>query len=169
MVDDSAQLYTIEGFAAAFIILATAYLISGTTSIYTPGDSHITDMQLEQIGNDVLAVMDTSTTENGESELVGFLKTWNSTAFKERFIPLLNERASGTDDTLQFAASVSYRDADNVVQNTPFNFSQQQTGYEQAVRVTRLVTVPEGYPRPEGCPLENREQVVLLEVLIWRS
>ncbi|MBP2146951.1 hypothetical protein J2129_002405 [Methanofollis sp. W23] len=168
MVDDSAQLYTIEGFAAAFIILATAYLISGTTSIYTPGDSHITDMQLEQIGNDVLAVMDTPTMEDGESELVGYLKDWNTNDFNTTFLNRLNSRTSGKD-TLQFAASISYRDVDNVVQNTPFISSQTRTGYEQAVRVTRLVTVPEDNPRPEGCPLQNREQVVLLEVLIWRS
>ncbi|QSZ67521.1 hypothetical protein RJ40_08400 [Methanofollis aquaemaris] len=169
MVDDSAQLYTIEGFAAAFIILATAYLVGGTTSIYTPGDSHITDMQLEQIGSDVLAVMDTPTTQGADSELVGYVQNWNRAGFNASFWNLLNNRASGTD-MLEYEASISYRNAAaNTVQNTNFTFSQQPTGYEQAVRVTRLVTVPEDSSRPDGCPLEDHKQVVLLEVLLWRS
>ncbi|MDD3621505.1 MAG: hypothetical protein PHQ81_03785 [Methanofollis sp.] len=169
MVDDSAQLYTIEGFAAAFIILATAYLISGTMSIYTPGDSHITDMQLEQIGNDVLAVMDTPTTQGGESELVGYLKDWNTDGFNERFSNLLNNRTSGKD-TLKYDASVSYRSDTDTVQNAPFFSSQTRTNYEQAVRVTRLVTIPESTDLSSHLPeFEKRDQVVLLEVLIWRS
>ncbi|MDD1667770.1 MAG: hypothetical protein LUO96_04810, partial [Methanomicrobiales archaeon] len=59
MVRDGAQLYTMEGIAAGLIMLVTAYLVLGATSVYTPGDTHITDMQLEQVGSDILRVMDT--------------------------------------------------------------------------------------------------------------
>ncbi|MCC7566269.1 MAG: hypothetical protein KO206_08345, partial [Methanomicrobiaceae archaeon] len=59
MVNDAGQLYTMEGIAAAIIMILTAYIIVSTASIYTPGDTHITDMQLEQLGSDVLAMMDT--------------------------------------------------------------------------------------------------------------
>lgn len=169
MVDDSAQLYTMEGIAAALIILATAYLVAGTTSVYTPGDSHITDMQLEVLGNDVLTVMDTpgngSTTE---SNLTRYIDTWNYGGFNAEFGSLLNAKTAGTD-TLQFSANVSYRDGDDV-ETAPFTQTQEMTGYEQAVRVTRLVDVPAAAgTRPTDCPLETREQVVLVEVLIWRS
>lgn len=172
MVDDSAQLYTIEGFAAAFIILATAYLVSGTMSIYTPGDSHIADMQLEQIGSDVLAVMDTPTTQSGESDLVTYVETWNTTGFNTTFSTLLNDRASGTD-LLKYDASVSYRNTSTttpVVHTSTFIPSQERTGYEQAVRVTRLVTV-DGRPAGTTAPdtIDDRKQVMLLEVLIWRG
>ncbi len=70
MVNDSGQLYTMEGIAAGLVMLLTAYLILSTTSIYTPGDTHIPDMQLEQLGSDVLAMMDTPDSDGGENHLV---------------------------------------------------------------------------------------------------
>ncbi len=49
MVNSDGQLYTIEGVAAGLIMLFTAYLVVDATSVYTPGDTHISDMQLEQL------------------------------------------------------------------------------------------------------------------------
>lgn len=156
MVDDSAQLYTMEGIAAALIILATAYLVAGTTSVYTPGDSHITDMQLEVLGNDVLTVMDTPANGSAtESNLTRYVRTNASGGFNTEFGSLLNTKYTGTD-TLQFSANVSYRDGDDV-ETKFFTQTQEMTGYEQAVRVTRLVYVP------------SSNQVKMVEVLIWRS
>ena len=51
MVNCEGQLYTMEGIAAAMIMIFTIYLVMSTTTLYTPGDSHINDMQLEQTGN----------------------------------------------------------------------------------------------------------------------
>ncbi len=59
MVNDRGQLFTIEGVAASMIMLFTTYLVLGATTVYTPGDSHISDMQLEQIGSDALNMMNT--------------------------------------------------------------------------------------------------------------
>ncbi|TAJ45388.1 DUF7288 family protein [Methanofollis fontis] len=170
MVDDSAQLYTMEGIAAAFVILATIYLVAGTTSVYTPGDSHITDMQLEVLGNDALRVMDTPNTEGADSDLAADIAAWDNAAFSSTFGSLLNERTSGSDDTLQFSAQVSYRDDDDTgdVMTATLVDNAEQTGYEQAVRVTRLVDIA---ARPGGAPatMDDRQQVVLVEVLIWRG
>ena len=55
--DDGGQLYTIEGVAAALIMVITAYLVVNATSVYTAGDTHISDMQLETMGTDALTVM----------------------------------------------------------------------------------------------------------------
>jgi hypothetical protein len=44
MKNEGGQLYTIEGFAAALIMLMTAYLVVNATSVYTAGDTHINDM-----------------------------------------------------------------------------------------------------------------------------
>ena len=48
MVTTDGQLYTIEGIAAGILMITTAYLILSTTSIFTVGDTHISDMQVEQ-------------------------------------------------------------------------------------------------------------------------
>ena len=64
MVNDRGQIYTIEGITAGIIMIVTAYLILSTTTIFTPGDVHITDMQLEQTGNDALAMLDNPNSYN---------------------------------------------------------------------------------------------------------
>ena len=45
MVNADGQLYTIEGIAAGLMLLMTAYIVVNSTSVYTPGDTHISDMQ----------------------------------------------------------------------------------------------------------------------------
>lgn len=59
MVNNEGQLYTIEGIAASLILLVTAYFVLGSTTVYSPGESHVTDLQLEQIASDTLLVLDT--------------------------------------------------------------------------------------------------------------
>lgn len=170
MVDDAAQLYTMEGIAAAVVILGTVYLVAGMTSIYTPGDSHITDMQMEVLGNDVLLVMDTPIEDGEESNLTRYLRTWNATDFRTEFRYLLNARQSGSD-TLKFAASVSYNTTAGTISTASFGSDDGKTGYEQAVRVTRLVNVDYSLGKPAGTPGDMRaaKQVVMVEVLIWRD
>ena len=46
-MNDEGQLYTIEGIAAAALILTTVYLVLNSTMVFTPGDTHVYDMQLE--------------------------------------------------------------------------------------------------------------------------
>jgi hypothetical protein len=60
MMNSDGQLYTIEGFAAALIMILTAYMVVNATSVYTAGDTHISDMQLEALGTDALIAMDTN-------------------------------------------------------------------------------------------------------------
>ena len=59
MVNREGQLYTIEGVAAGILMIFTIYLVMSTTTVYTPGDTHISDMQLEQLGTDALLMMNT--------------------------------------------------------------------------------------------------------------
>ncbi len=40
-------------------MVMTAYMVVNATSVYTAGDTHITDMQLETLGSDALTVMAT--------------------------------------------------------------------------------------------------------------
>ena len=76
MVNNQGQLYTIEGIAAGMIMLFTTYLVLGATSVYTPGDSHISDMQLEQTGTDALRMMNTPVNGTTESQLQGIVENY---------------------------------------------------------------------------------------------
>ena len=158
MVNDAGQLYTMEGIAAGLIMLLAAYIVVSTTSIYTTGDTHIPDMQLEQLGSDVLAMMDTPDSVDGESQLVKFIKENNSGDFKNEFLRCCNAKTSGTADDLNMSAIVTYRIEDEIKEDQ-FVTDETWTGRENAVRVTRWVQRPH----------DNRVRAALVEVLLWRA
>ena len=168
MVNDSGQLYTMEGIAAGLVMLLTAYLILSTTSIYTPGDTHIPDMQLEQLGSDVLAMMDTPDTDGTKSDLEIFVTDDNSTGFEDMFLDYCNMLTDGTDDDLHMSANVTYRgDDDQIKEHLLVEPDETWTGRESAVRVTRWVQLDKqtSQMRPYG----SRPRAVLVEVLLWRA
>ncbi|MDN7011963.1 hypothetical protein FGW20_02660 [Methanoculleus sp. FWC-SCC3] len=175
MVNDGGQLYTMEGVAAGLIMLLTAYIVISTTSVYTPGDTHIPDMQLEQLGNDVLAMMDTPDRDGEESQLVGFVKNVTGPCggndLWDEFLDNCKMRAGDEDDNLHAQAYLSYRRSDGSVDTTPLSSEDPEfTGRENTVRVTRWVQLPVGSPSDMPPDVETtRPQAVLVEVLLWRA
>jgi hypothetical protein len=178
-----AQLYTIEGFAAALIMVVTAWIVLGTTSIYTPGDTHISDMQLEQLGTDVLQMLDTPETPDapGWSPLQIFINNSDSTGpvlFNDRFISYCNNKTDGRIDNIQYTATIYYRKQTlpplpNVTKHYEFSKSRGLTRGDHAVRVTHWVLMDEGPSPPLLLPAgdepDSRPQAVLLEVLLWKG
>jgi len=169
MVNDSGQLYTMEGIAAGLVMLLTAYLILSTTSIYTQGDTHIPDMQLEQLGSDVLAMMDTPDREGGKNQLVEFINENNGGGFKDKFLEYCNAKTSGDLDTLHMSASVTYRKEDRIEEHQLVGPDETWTGRESAVRVTRWVQLDQHQQLSPRQPYGQRAQAVLVEVLLWRA
>ncbi len=89
VVRDGATLYTIEGVAAALLMIATATIVFQAISIYTPGDTHIDDMLLEQLGADALAVMDMPRGQGDRTLLEEVVQDWRPDLFDATFSPLL--------------------------------------------------------------------------------
>ena len=168
MVNDAGQLYTMEGIAAGLIMILTAYIVVSTTSIYTTGDTHIPDMQLEQLGSDVLAMMDTPDSNGGENQLVEFVHNNSSTEFAETFLRYCNAKTDGTRDNLHMSASVTYRE-NSEIKERPLVAPDEETwtGRESAVRVTRWVQLDQNDSRKD--PYGERARAVLVEVLLWRA
>jgi hypothetical protein len=173
MVDDRGQLYTIEGVAAAILMVFTAYLMLSSTTLYTPGETHVTEMQMEQLGNDALAMMDTSDGYSSSSQLETFIHNNMSTEFQNSLTSYLNARKPvqySANDTFQFSANVTYRYGTNSIGTYPFIASYNYTGREHTVKVTRWVYVAPGADSSLPPQMErNRNQSVLLEVLLWRD
>ncbi len=167
MVNDAGQLYTMEGIAAGLIMILTAYIVVSTTSIYTTGDTHIPDMQLEQLGSDVLAMMDTPDSNGGENQLVEFVHNNNSIEFNETFLRYCNAKTDGTRDNLHMSANVTYRENSEIKERPLVAPDETWTGRESAVRVTRWVQLDQNASRED--PYGQRAQAVLVEVLLWRA
>jgi len=173
MVGDRGILYTIEGIAAGILMITTAYLIISTTSIITPGDTHITDMQMEQLGNDILAVMDIPRSAGTLSPLEEYIQDHNGTAFRNEFNNLSRANSENWNEDIKFNATVYYRnDIDGKIYHYNFSDSDSYYGRERMVAVTRRVMVTDAttisnLPLPN--PPDDRPQSVLLEVLLWRD
>lgn len=167
-MNSDGQLYTIEGVAASVLVLTTVYLVLSTTTVLTPGETHIYDMQLEQLGNDVLAVMDLNETwgmgghHYPKSPLEQYIENNDGAAFGAHFLNLANQTTTGIDD-LKFNASISYRTATGI-ETQPF-YGTQQYNRERAVMVTRWVNIDDS----AGNYGDPRYKTVLLEVLLWRG
>jgi hypothetical protein len=187
MVNADAQLYTMEGIAAGVIMILTAYLVLGSTSVYTPGDTHITDMQLEQVGADVLKIMDTPASLTTNSELEQIVATCNNPSrFHELFWTqylmsgeIAAQKTSRTGSSIIANAMVYYHYTDMTDPMYPqgkpavkgFTLASPlipYSGSESGVRVTRYVEVAARDPCMPA-DVENRPQVMLVEVFIWKA
>jgi hypothetical protein len=186
MVNDRGQLYTIEGVAAAMIMLFTTYLVLGATSVYTPGDSHISDMQLEQIGTDALRVMDTpancystgvcATTLQGvvnnlSQPNVPLAPATNAfdpmNPFNVTFINYVNNKTGSQTDNLHYTANVTYYDITNKTTGSLLlSANRNLSGVEHPVRVTEWVITYRPVP---GDPSLTEPRAILVEVLLWRD
>lgn len=169
MVNDNGQLYTIEGIAASVLILTSAYLMLSATTVFTPGETHIYDMQLEQLGNDVLAVMDTAKTWSNpypKSDLEIFIENNDYVGFGDRFLYLANSTANGLNDDLKYNATIFVRDQtnDDII---PIHFGGSKPYRENAVVVTRWVNIDN--TADFLIKADDRTQSVLLEVILWRG
>ena len=180
MVNDRGQLFTIEGVAAGMIMLLTTYLVLGATTIYTPGDSHISDMQLEQIGTDALRMMNTpvnGTTQSPLQEIIAETDTNSTvaaTTFNTAFLNYVNNRTGSMSDNLHYNAVVTFRNTTDTNTNSTWSYSlasnRNLTGVEHPVRVTEWVLIgPPGIVLPPGAPYLPVPRAVLVEVLLWRD
>lgn len=172
MVNSDGQLFTIEGIAAALIMLMTAYLVMNATSIYTPGDAHINDMQLEVIGSDALRMMNTFPDTTNDKTLLGNLSRNNDgDGFGINFSRLLNNRTQAKEDTIQWRADIVFRRPDGSVNSTYLNMSRPLSGGEHAVKVSQWTIMEGRYlndPTITGDEI-IRKRAVLVEVLLWRD
>jgi hypothetical protein len=177
MMNNDGQLYTIEGFAAALIMIMTAYLVVNATSVYTAGDTHISDMQLEALGSDALTMMGTSTDTtmylSNTNPLKEIIITGDGEKFKTIFLNLTNNRFGAIDynkvnstmDYIQFDASYTCRiDPGTNITHIPISNSRNLTGGEHTVKATKWVIV-----NKTVCGNAQQDRAVLVEVLLWRD
>jgi pyocin large subunit-like protein len=188
MKNEGGQLYTIEGFAAALIMLMTAYLVVNATSVYTAGDTHISDMQLEALGSDALTMMGTNesrlTMSPLESTVEFVIDNPNSgpnATFRTMFLSLVNNGTGVSMDAnafnestttmkyIQFTANYTCWDTNTNTANpnNPISYSRNLTGGEHTVRATKWVIIDKG--AVPFCGTTNKPRAVLVEVLLWRD
>jgi hypothetical protein len=186
MVDSDGQLFTIEGIAAALIMLATVFIVVNTTSVYTPGDTHVNDMQLEVIGSDALKMLNTP--ENGsvgKSPLVIMVESNDASGFNKSFTAILNNRSGANPDTIQFDADITYMvnwgPQKGMMNTTNFSHSARGILYggEHAVHTSQWIIIDNWNATgsnnvfPESCGSSNLacsgKHAAVVDVYLWRD
>ncbi len=171
MADDRAQLYTIEGLTAGLIMIATAYFVLNTGFMYAPGDAHIADMQLEQIGTDALLMMDTPVNDSVGSELEGYVNDgtgqWDSFNTTLNNYLRMNTGATSMVNNIRYNASIYYRKSStDEVGAFEFGHFGDLVAHEPAVSVSRLVYCDNN---PPSAPYDHSPQELIFEVILWRG
>lgn len=166
MVNTDGQLYTIEGLAAALILLMTAFIVVNSTSVYTMGDTHISDMQLEVLGSDTLNMMKTAPNSTlSKSPLQTIVETNDAGTFRSMFLNITNNKTGAGRDRIQFAANVTYVKTDKSVNSTVLSDSGRPlVGGEHTVRVSDWIIVDKRFPGDT-----SGKHAVLVEALLWRD
>jgi hypothetical protein len=165
MVNESGQLLTIEGLAAAMIMILTVFFVVNATSVYTPGDAHISDMQLEILGSDALRMMDIPEAHDGASPLRTIIENHQTDQFRILYLNYTNNRTLAAPDYIKFNASYTCRNtADDTLSSISLGGSHNLTGTEHPVRATKWVRV-----NTNACGAFVQDRAVLVEVLLWRD
>ena len=153
-------------------MLVTAFTVFNSGFVYTPGDAHISDMQIQQLGYDALAMMDTpgDMSPMSASPLAEMIQNNRRDQFKIEFNDYLNKHTgtTGIVDSLEFNATVFNRDGSTPHSYQFSNSTMYETSQltrEPAISVTRYVWITD---RPFASGYDTGNQLVLLEVLIWR-
>ena len=168
--NDGGQLYTIEGFAAGLIMVMTAYLVVNATSVYTAGDTHINDMQLEALGSDALKMMDVAPNSTDSISPLQEIITYTpanaeNATFNTIFRDYTDRIGAGPNHDIQFIANYTCRNTDNTTSiyplaSIPF---RPLSGGEHTVKATKWVIVNKNV-----CG-SAQNHAVLVEVLLWRD
>jgi len=165
MVNEGGQLFTIEGLAAAMIMVLTIFFVFNTTSVYTPGDAHISDMQMEILGSDALRMMDVPEAHGTPSLLRTIIEEHKVETFDKAFLNYVNNRTLQEPDHIRYNASYTCRNtADDSISSIVLGGSHKLTGTEHPVRVTKWVRV-----NTNICGPIAQDRAVLMEVLLWRD
>jgi len=76
--DEKGQLHTIEGLAAALLMISTLFFVTQGVTVITPQTGLSLDAQLKQSGADALMVLDTEDPKDGFL-LKKYVAAWNGT------------------------------------------------------------------------------------------
>ncbi len=172
------QLFAMEGLIAAAIMITAAYLALGTVILPANADMHVSEMQLKQIGDDLLYMMDRpdGNGDTGYLESVVYNASPNrgpvanaqaSAAFNATFMNDLRKSTGATinADTLRYSAAIYCVDDSGEVIRLPFANYGDNPGRNPSVCCARYVAADDWGLIGQS----SSDTVVRLEVLIWRD
>ena len=172
------QLFAVEGLIAALIMITAAYLAFGAVIPQSNADMHVSELQLKQMGDDMLYIMDLPDGNAGAGYLESVIyntspnrgSSANAAAregFNATFTNYLRKStgAAVNQDTLRYSAAIYCVDDSGEVVKLPFVNYGENFGRNPAVCCARYVAADDWGLVGQS----SSDTAVRLEVLIWRE
>ena len=172
------QLFAMEGLIAAAIMITAAYLALGTVILPANADMHISEMQLKQIGDDLLHMMDVPDGNGGTGYLESVVYNASpnrgpaaNAAAREGFNATLMDylrKSTGATinaDTLRYSAAIYCVDDSGEVVRLPFANYCDKPARNPSVCCARYVAADDWGLIGQS----SSDTAVRLEGLLWRE
>ena len=156
--DEEGQLHTIEGLAAALLMISTVFFVTQGVTVITPQTGLSLDVQLKQSGADALMVLDTEDPVDGIL-LKKYVAAWNGTKKAKITYPVpdsidVNSSYFGDDGKNDLNHSLSELLPEDIVYNVDFVFWDKNDNFmntshvimkgfppDDSIAVSQLVTL----------------------------
>ncbi len=167
-----AQIYTLEGFVAASMMILTAVMITKSSLIITPQSELVMDVQLKQTADDALAVIDMAPETALQFNLTLLVAGWDLTEAtpQSTSLPALEAELNSQLKDIIYNVDLAY------VENGTINVKHviiHGAPVENAVVATRLVTLYNssafGYQVSNAWNINPDDlKVVEVRLIAWR-
>ncbi|WP_202319072.1 DUF7288 family protein [Archaeoglobus neptunius] len=165
-MDLRAQTFTLEGVAASLLLLVAVYTMFQSTVVIAPSWSDYANIQLKQLGYDILRVLDNS--NGGNSSLIGMIENTTCSGGYLYTPPEFSSNLTKIlDDIKAFGKlEILWVNGSKIEKAVLSDFNKTST--PDAVRVSRFVVVPE---LNNTCLGINTTKPKVLEVrlTLWRT
>ncbi len=162
MVDEKGQTFTLEGIAAAMLILLATYALFQSSLVISPMWSEFSDAQLKQKGQDALTILDGD--KKHKDSLKGMLFHLNSSyKANEQFLTSLDKTVHPASYKLEIHwvnKTTDEVDVRALNENEPT---------PEAVAANRLVVVTEEDVEPSSPFYNHTPLVVELRLILWQA
>lgn len=110
MMDNKAQLQTLEGLGAALLITMTVVIITQSATVMTPQQEMMLDVQLEQMAYDALTLLDVAPSYAIGPNLTECVSAWdmNDATMGNSTLPLLDNALSLLLPGFLYNVDISY-------------------------------------------------------------
>lgn len=170
MMDNRAQLQTLEGLGAALLITMTVVIITQSATVITPQHEMMLDVQLEQMAYDVLTLLDVAPSYVMGANLTECVAGWNMNQATMGYnsLPHLDSELSFLLPGLLYNVDFSYVNNSNLVTKNAI-LNGYPTDDAVVARRTVMLTKPQVAEANGAWDIESNElQVVEVRLTVWQ-
>ncbi|HML26510.1 MAG TPA: hypothetical protein PKC27_07455 [Methanomethylovorans sp.] len=169
-MDDKAQLQTLEGLGAALLITMTVLIITQSSTVMTPQNEMMLDVQLEQMSYDTLTLLDVAPSYAIGANLTECVSGWDmkDATIGNSTLPLLDSELSLLLPGLLYNVNISYVLNGNLITNNTILHGYPTEDAAVARRTVMLTNSTVTAANGEWSLASDELQMVEVRLTVWQ-